>query len=242
MPSFRPSEDTEIHWYEDGDPDGFPLLCIAPGGMRSAAEKWTAMPWNPKTELEHFRIIEMDQRNAGASVAPVRAGDGWHVYRDDQLALLDHLGIQECHVLGMCIGGPYVFGLLKAAPDRFRAAVVLQPVGIDENREALEAMFDAWRDDIAEVHPEADDAVWDAFRAAMWGGDFVLTATAEELAAISTPTLVLMGNDLYHPESISRAVVDAMPNATLVERWKAPGLVESTTHRVREFLAEQTPD
>ena len=77
----------------------------------------------------------MDQRNAGRSTAPVTADTGWATYRDDQLALLDELGIERCHVVGMCIGGPYIAGLLTRAPERFASAVLLQPVGIDGNRD-----------------------------------------------------------------------------------------------------------
>ena len=125
----------------------------------------------------------MDQRNAGASTAPVGAADGWATYTADQLALLDHLGVEECHVLGMCIGGPYLFGLLMSAHDRFRSAVLLQPVGIDDNRAAFTEMFDGWVDEIGPDHPEAGPDDWAAFRQNMWGGEFVLTATREQVAA-----------------------------------------------------------
>ena len=50
----------------------------------------------------------MDQRNAGRSHAPLRATDGWQTYTDDQVALLDHLGLETAHVMGMCVGGPFL--------------------------------------------------------------------------------------------------------------------------------------
>jgi pimeloyl-ACP methyl ester carboxylesterase len=79
----------------------------------------------------------MDQRNAGQSVAPIRATDSWYVYTSDHLALLDYLGIDRCHVAGMCIGGPYIMGLIQAGPQRIASAVVFQTIGLDNNRQAF---------------------------------------------------------------------------------------------------------
>ena len=62
----------------------------------------------------------MDQRNAGQSTAPVSGDDGWHTYTEDHLALLGHLNISQADVMGDCIGGPYAFGLMKAAPTRVK--------------------------------------------------------------------------------------------------------------------------
>ena len=95
-----------IHYEVEGD--GFPVFTIAPGGLRSAHALWKTVPWNPRSALaDDYRVIGMDQRNAGASRAPITADDGWHTYLADQLAVLDDLGIERCHVLGMCIGGPF---------------------------------------------------------------------------------------------------------------------------------------
>jgi pimeloyl-ACP methyl ester carboxylesterase len=227
-----------IHYELEGDPAGDPVLLIAPGGMRSANDVWQRTPWNPRLALaDSYRLIGMDQRNAGASTAPVSGGDGWHTYRDDQLALLDHLDIERCHVVGMCIGGPYVVGLLRAAPERFGCAVLLQPVGIDGNRQALRNMFDEWAAELAPSHPEASADDWQSFGDNMWGGEFVLTATPDEVAQIDTPLLVLMGDDQYHPQSTSREIATQAPNATLIERWKDDDSIAATNTSIHAFLA-----
>ena len=231
-----------VRLHYDVEGDGFPILVIAPGGMRSANDLWATVPWNPRPALANrYQVIGMDQRNAGASTAPVSAADGWATYTADQLALLDHLGVEECHVLGMCIGGPYIFGLLMSATDRFRSAVLLQPVGIDDNRAAFTEMFDGWSDEIGPDHPEAGPDDWAAFRQNMWGGDFVLTATREQVAACRTPLLVMMGDDLYHPQSTSREIAALAPHATLVERWKDDDVLADTDATIRRFLAEHSP-
>jgi pimeloyl-ACP methyl ester carboxylesterase len=48
---------------------------------------------------------------------------------DDQLGLMDHLGIREFFVMGYRIGGPFALKLLERAPQRVVAAVCCQPVG-----------------------------------------------------------------------------------------------------------------
>ena len=125
MPIFERDE-VRIHWSEVGA--GYPVLLFAPGGMRSAAEIWGTGPFDPRRELaQSFRVISMDQRNAGQSTAPVTAADGWHTYAADHLALLDHLGIETCHLMGGCIGSSYCLGVLEADASRVSAAVPPEP-------------------------------------------------------------------------------------------------------------------
>lgn len=233
-------DDVTIRYEVAGD--GFPVLLIAPGGMRSTVEFWGRMPWDPTTTLtEGYRVVGMDQRNAGQSWAPVTAADGWATYTADQLALLDHLGIECCHVIGMCIGGPYVMGLLRAAPERFASAVMLQPIGLDANREAFHEMFDGWRAEVADAHPEADEAAWTSFRSNMYDGDFLFNTDRDEAVAVSTPILLLMGDDLYHPQSVSRQLADLLPDVTFVEHWKDDEVIADTDATIRRFLAAHTP-
>ena len=235
-------ENGPVSLHYDVEGDGFPVLLIAPGGMRSANDLWNNMPWNPRVALSgDYRVIGMDQRNAGRSVGPVSPADGWATYTADQLGLLDHLGIERCHVVGMCIGGPYIMGLLTAAPERFASAVVLQPVGIDENRAAMYEMFDQWVALVADRHPEMSRDDWAAFRSNMWDGEFVLTADLAQAGACNTPMLVAMGDDLYHPSSISRRLADVVPHATLVEDWKQGDALVAIDGIIKRFLSEHTP-
>jgi len=240
MPTFE-RDRTVIHYEERGD--GFPILLFAPGGMRSASAIWKNSPWNPLTELsDRYRVIGMDQRNAGLSTAPISASDGWHTYTADHLALLDHLAIERCHLIGGCIGGSYSLGLIKAAPDRVAAAVLQQPIGsTGENRQAFYEMFDGWASELAHRHPEMDRDGWREFRSRMYDGDFVFNVDRAFVRSCATPMLVLMGNDLYHPEKTSREIVDLAPNADLVESWKEPAIAGYTVRSVRAFLEANTP-
>ncbi len=98
MPALRRGE-TTIEYEVHGS--GHPLLLLAPGGMRSATSFWGRAPFHPIPEFSgQYRVIAMDQRNAGRSRAPITAADGWHSYADDQLALLDELEVERCHLHG----------------------------------------------------------------------------------------------------------------------------------------------
>jgi pimeloyl-ACP methyl ester carboxylesterase len=239
MPSFD-RDDVSIYYEEYGQ--GFPLLLFAPGGMRSSIAHWEQSPWNPIAELAaDFRVIAMDQRNAGRSRAPVAAGDGWHVYTADHVALLDQLGIERCHLLGGCIGGPYCLGLMQAAPDRVAAAVLQQPIGRSgENQQAFYQMFDGWAEDLKKSRPEVTEDAWRSFRSHMYDGDFVFNVSRDFVRGCQNPMLVLLGNGLYHPSETSREIARLAPNAELVERWKEPEVVADAVQQVREFLRGHT--
>jgi pimeloyl-ACP methyl ester carboxylesterase len=128
MPSFE-HDGATIYYEETGR--GFPILAFAPGGLLSTIEYWRrpASPVNPMTAFgSDFRVIAMDQRNAGGqSRAPITAQDGWETFTSDHIALLDHLGIEQCHLYGQCIGGPFILSLIKAQPQRVVSAVIAQP-------------------------------------------------------------------------------------------------------------------
>ncbi|MEJ8281760.1 alpha/beta fold hydrolase [Pseudonocardia spirodelae] len=227
-----------LHFEEHGD--GAPVLLIAPGGMRSEIAAWGNAPWDPVAHLaQRYRVIAMDQRNAGSSVAEVRGTDGWDVHTADQLALLDHLGVDGCAVVGMCIGGAYIANLLATAPQRVRAAVALQPIGRADNQAMFEEKFDEWRAGIEADHPEASGEDWASYRANMWGGGGMLYSVPDgALAHMTTPWQVLMGGDAFHPEPVSRRLAELAPGAELVERWKAPADVADGRAAVDRFLAE----
>jgi pimeloyl-ACP methyl ester carboxylesterase len=240
VPTFKQG-DVEIYFEEHGS--GFPVLLIAPGGMRSAVSFWDNTPWNPVTDLAgEFRVIAMDQRNAGASSGPVSGDDGWRTYSGDQLALLDHLGVDRFHVAGMCIGGPYCMGLIEAAPDRVVSAVLFQTIGAsDDNRELFYDMFDAWAEPLKADRPEVPKEAWDAFKRNMFGGDFLFNVDREFVSNCTTPLLVLCGADPYHPAKTSREVAALAPNATFIEHWKEGEARDRARAAVRAFLQANTP-
>jgi pimeloyl-ACP methyl ester carboxylesterase len=239
--TFETPDGAEIYYEVHGE--GFPVLLIAPGGMRSAVSFWESTPWNPIVDLEgDFQVVAMDQRNAGASRGPVSPDDGWHTYAADQLALMDHLGANQFHVAGMCIGGPYAFGLIDAAPERVASAVLFQPIGRDDNRQAFYEMFDSWAVALRDQFPEMREADWASFRGNMYDGDArIFNVDDDWVRACATPLLVLCGKDLYHPESTSRAIAELAPDVTFIEDWKEGADREAARKTVADFLKTHTP-
>src|SRR3954471_13269319 len=129
--SFYERGAVRIHFEEAGS--GFPLLLIAGGGLNSTISNLVHnSPYNPIEEFKsEYRCIAADLRNAngGQSSGPLEIERPWDAYADDHIGVMDHLGIDKFMVLGFCIGGPFVWNLLKRAPNRIVAAVLAQPSG-----------------------------------------------------------------------------------------------------------------
>jgi pimeloyl-ACP methyl ester carboxylesterase len=131
-----------IHYEVHGS--GFPLLLIAPGGVSSQVAFWERGPINPIRDFAaDFRVIAMDQRHAGGSLAPA-APFSYDLTVADQLAVLDAVGAPRAHVMGGCIGCAHAWRLIHDAPARVAAAVIQNPVGLDETNsmDVFYRMFD----------------------------------------------------------------------------------------------------
>src|SRR5438445_5482657 len=105
---FYTKGDVRIRYEEAGS--GFPLLVTPGGGLNSRVSNWATAVFNAMEEFKNdFRCITMDQRNAngGESSGPIPVHDPWGAFADDQLGLMDHLGIREFFFMGYCIGGPF---------------------------------------------------------------------------------------------------------------------------------------
>src|SRR5713101_8891801 len=130
MPVYEKGQ-VRIHYEEAGS--GFPLLLIAGGGLNSTiAGLKRGDPFNAVEEFKgEYHCIASDLRNAngGQSSGPLEIDRPWDAYTDDHLGVMDHLRIDKFMVMGFCIGGPFIWNLLKRAPDRVVAAVLAQPSG-----------------------------------------------------------------------------------------------------------------
>lgn len=240
MPTFQPHGAT-IYYEEFGQ--GFPILTFAPAGLQSIIDVWNGpfAPVNPTTEFaSSFRVIAMDQRNAGGrSRASITAQDGWHTYAADHIALLDHLRIERCHLYGQCIGGSFIMSLLKAQPQRIASAVLAQPIGrVGPMKPGRAARFDAWAKSLGNDHPEATEQVLDAFYQNLYGPGFVYSVDRAFVSSCRTPCLVLAGNDEAHPFPISEEVATLLPHAEFITEWKTGAALASAKVRIQEFLAK----
>ena len=94
--SFYEKGNVRIRYQEAGS--GFPLLVTPGGGLNSRMGGWPTAVINAMEVFKNdFRCITMDQRNAsgGESTGPIAVDDPWGAFADDQLGLMDHLGIRR---------------------------------------------------------------------------------------------------------------------------------------------------
>jgi pimeloyl-ACP methyl ester carboxylesterase len=236
----------DIHYELYGPPDGVPLLLLAPGGLRSHIGLWRhtheglPRPWpDPTVEFARdYRVIAVDQRNAGRSRAAIGPDDGWHSYAADHLGVLDHLGVQRFHVLGACIGTSFALKLAEVAPERVLSAVLQAPIGHTAQNVALRGdSFDSWARGVRQRAPNTPEAHLQALQRNLYGGnDFVFSVSRDFVRQTATPLLVLAGNDLQHPTEIAEEIVRLAPNATLVREWKGPAQRASYIEGILGFL------
>ena len=128
MPHFE-NGPVRIRYEEAGA--GFPVLVMPGGGLNSRVSNWTTAVYNFFDAFKNdYRVITMDQRNAnqGESTGSLDTTDPWGAFADDQLGLMDHLGIHEFFYMGYCIGS--CFGReANAAGTRARRGRCLLPAG-----------------------------------------------------------------------------------------------------------------
>ena len=248
MPLYE-RRDVRIHYQEVGS--GFPLLVIPGGGLNSTVAGLANHPFNPMDEFKgDYRVISMDLRNAngGQSSGPLEIDRPWDAHADDQLGLMDHLGIPEFMVLGFCIGGPFIWNLLKRARGRVAAAVLAQPSGFRPEMPDLfhQNNIKGWGPALCDRRPDITMAMVDAFLTNMYGGaraDFVYTVTRDFVAACQTPILVLPDDVPGHPYAVAMETVHLAPNAQVsLYPWKdTPDKIPLAVRHIRTFLRAHRP-
>lgn len=202
--AFYERGDVRIRYEETGS--GFPLLVTPGGGLNSRVAVWPTSVFNAMEAFkDDFRCITMDQRNAngGESSGPVDAADPWGAFAEDQLGLMDHLGIRQFLFMGYCIGGCFALKLMERAPDRVVAAVLCHTVG--HRPENPDVMYNSGRDVWApEFLARRPDVTMEAIEAYLHGlyrarPDFVYSVSREFARSCATPMLVMPDDTPSHP-------------------------------------------
>jgi pimeloyl-ACP methyl ester carboxylesterase len=228
---------------------GFPLLLIAGGGLNSVMAGLATSPFNPIEEFKgEYRCIFADLRNAnpGQSSGPLEVDRPWDSYTDDHLGLMDHLGIDKFMVLGFCIGGPFIWNLLKRAPDRVVAAVPAQPVGF--RPEMPTVLYDNgmtnWGPELVKRRPEITMEMIGKFLTKMYRtNDFVLSVRRDFVRSCQTPVLILPDDIPAHPYAVAMECAMLAPKAEVsVYPWKEPKeRIPLAVRQVRSFLRAHRP-
>src|SRR5712664_445905 len=238
-----------IHFEEAGS--GFPLLLIAGGGLNSTISNFTSSsPFNPIEEFKaEYRCIASDLRNAnaGQSTGPLEIDRPWDAYTDDHLGLMDHLGIDKFMVLGFCIGGPFIWNLLKRAPNHIVAAVLAQPSGSRPEMRDLfyENNIKGWGPELTKRRPDIAMEAIEKFLTRMYrtDPDFVFTVTRDFVRNCQTPVLILPDDIPAHPYAVAMEAAMLAPQAEVsMFPWKEPKeRIPLAVRQIRSFLRAHRP-
>jgi pimeloyl-ACP methyl ester carboxylesterase len=245
---FHEKGNVRIHYEEAGS--GFPLLVIPGGGLNSTIEGLKTHPFNPLEEFSgEYRVIAADLRNAngGQSTGPLEIDRPWDSYTDDHLGLMDHLGIGEFMVLGFCIGGPFIWNLLKRAGDRIVAAVPTQPSGFRPTMPDLfyQNNIKGWAPQLVQRRSDITMEQASAFLENMYrkNADFVFTVTRDFVRQCQTPILILPDDVAAHPYAVAIETAHLASNAQVsLYPWKAnPEQIQLALRHIGTFLKANRP-
>jgi pimeloyl-ACP methyl ester carboxylesterase len=217
-----------------------PPAVITPGG-RAAMDDVTVMA---EALRPHFRLLEWDRRNAGASDVWFGPESEQRRWADDLAILLDEVGFERPWVMGGSAGARVSYLTAIRHPDHVGGLVLWsvsggaygsQNLGHDYHRPFIDAAIRGGMAAVAatpffaaRIAANPDNALRlgdtdpaDLIAAMrLWNEDFfggldVPCTTDDELRAISCPTLVFEGNDDMHPAPSAQAVARLVPGAVL---------------------------
>ena len=191
-----------------------------------------------------YRVITIDHRGYGRSVAPANNPGDLKTYAADALGVMDQLGVPKAIIGGMSMGGPIAFEMWRTAPQRFSGLILINtianPAGIVEQHiwkgmaekastfgaqslapELLKDMLTGQ----TRMNRPADAAfltgiVKQATVAADVAGATVLATRPDAvptLRTITVPTLIIEGvEDTVYPPEFSMKIMQNVPGSKLV--------------------------
>jgi len=202
MPSFQ-HDTLNLAYFDEGDPSGEPVLLIH-GFASSKTVNWIGPGWLKTLGDAGYRVIAIDNRGHGDSDKP----HDTEAYTPDKMAgdavaLLEHLGIPDAHVMGYSMGARISAFMALAAPQAVRS-LVFGGLGI-----GMVEGVGGWEGIAEGLLADSLDLVTDqrarAFRmfAEQTGSDRVALAacirssrvklTPDQVAQIEAPTLIAVG-------------------------------------------------
>jgi pimeloyl-ACP methyl ester carboxylesterase len=112
---------------------GPPLLMFSPGGFGATMGSWRTQGLYARLDLldrlsAHFTCITFDKRESGRSGGRVEPLT-WAAYAEQGLLLLAHLGYEQAHFMGGCVGCSIVTTAATLRRDVVRSMVLYSPAG-----------------------------------------------------------------------------------------------------------------
>lgn len=224
----------EVHAVVTGKGDG-PVLLLS-NSLGSTHRMWDAQ----LSELEqHFRVVRYDTRGHGAS--PVPEGPySIDDLADDVVALLDSLGVETAHLVGLSLGGMTVLRVAGRNPERVQRLAVLcsgtqlAPAQAWTDRAALvrakgagavaASVVERWfTAEYLDSRPQ-ERADWERLIGSTPAEGYAGCCEAiakldlrQELSAVTAPTLVIAGaDDPATPPAKLQEIADGIADAWLL--------------------------
>ena len=211
-----------------------PVLVLLHGG---GPDHHSLMPLAERV-ADLCTVVLPDIRGYGRSICIDPSRHTWAQYAADVISLLDHLGVRKAIVGGAGLGATIALRTALAYPERVLGSVLISVEDIedDERKQAEIKFMDAFA---ARVRTEGIDAAWapilddlapivgamvrDAIprsdpasiaAAAAIGRDRAFRSV-DELASITSPTLIFPGMDWRHPPALAEHLARMLPRGRL---------------------------
>jgi pimeloyl-ACP methyl ester carboxylesterase len=243
-------------WYTDSGGSGVPVILLH--ANTGNADSWQ---YNIAGFVEAgYRVIAFDRRGWGRSRANPGTGPQPGTIADDLHALVEHLGLDRFHLVGVAGGGFAAYDYVLWHPERLRSMTVAASGGaiVDEELRQLRQKtglpgFTSWPPEFREVsmgymatNPEGLQRWLEIHHHSQQKGAPAqpqrTTITFEKLKTIQVPTLLMPGDqDLQAPPWVMRRQLAHIPGAEFIVlpeaahsiNWEQP---EAFNRNVIEFI------
>jgi pimeloyl-ACP methyl ester carboxylesterase len=149
--------------------------------------------------------------------------------------------------MGFCIGGPFIWNLLRRAPERVIAAVLAQPSGARPDNPDLfyNNNMTGWGPPLCARRSDVTMEQVESFLTRMYRAnpDFVISVSRDVVRGCRTPVLILPDDVPAHPYAVAMESARLAPNAQVsLYPWKdPPDLVPLAVRHIRTFLKANRP-
>lgn len=215
-----------LSYFDEGDASG-ELVLLIHGFASSALVNWVHPGWLKTLGDAGYRVIAIDNRGHGKSDKP-HDPEAYYppVMAEDAVALLNHLGISEAHIMGYSMGARISAFLAIAHSERVKSLVfgglgIGMVDGVGDWDPIAEALLAPSLDDVSHLRGRmfrafADQTKSDRHALAACIATSRVLVTREQAAKIDAPTLIAVGTKDDIAGS-AQELAELMPNATAVD-------------------------